>query len=100
MFLFSGALVSVSGSGAIVKAQPHHLISNGVRQGRLRIYPVRTALRHQGSPPPRESFTVNHWQKVGYVDMLKSYRRHCVVSQDFSQDQCGQPRAALGHAYQ
>lgn len=53
MFLFSGAAVSVSGSGAIVEAQPHHLISNGVRQGRLRIYPVRTALRHQESPPPR-----------------------------------------------
>jgi hypothetical protein len=52
------------------------------------------------SPPHREGNTVNHWQKDGNVDMLESYRRHCVVSQDFSQNQCGQPRAALGHAHQ
>jgi len=36
---------------------------------------------------------------VTWIYMLESYRRHCVVSQDFSQDRCGQPRVALGHAY-
>ena len=73
MFLFSGAVVSVSGRGPIVQAQQHHLICSGVRQGRLRIYPVRTALRHQESPPPREGFTVNH----GFIPAS------LVVSQDF-----------------
>lgn len=43
---------------------------------------------------------VNHWQNDGYVDILKSFGRHFVVSQDSSQDQRGQPRAALGHAHQ
>jgi hypothetical protein len=64
------------------------------------IDPVLNRLLQVFSPLPREGFTVNHWQNDGYVDMLESYRRHCVVSQDFSQDQSGQPRAALGHAHQ
>jgi hypothetical protein len=39
--------------GRSSRRNPHRLISDGVQQSRLRIYHVRTALRHQESPPPR-----------------------------------------------
>ena len=99
IFPFSGAL-SVSGSATASSDKQRrstrpttHMISCTYCPPSPRIRsPVHAKVRvndrpsskETTSPLPREGLTVNHWQNGGYVDMLESYRRHCVVSQDFS----------------